>query len=375
MLGVIITLAAVAAIAYFVIKNYYPPIILLIIGLILLLIAGLTGTPPVGAKTSTHFFGFDLAQAFTDLMKSRLPGLGLNIMAIAGFSFYMNKIGASKALVKLCIKPLAAIRSPYLLLAVTYIVGQLSSPIEQLIDFSRSLQDAKISLERLGEIHGKEDEEQAGGIRLNVLPDDRTLRLENLSFSYDGADRDYVLEDINLTIPHNRVTAIVGASGSGKTTIVKLLLGFYNPNKGDVRIGDTSLKNLNPHVWRSKTGSVMQDGFIFSDTIANNIAPGEEMVDKERLLHAVRVANIRDFIDSLPLGYNTKIGMEGNGEPRAETAYPDRPGGVQESRLHLPGRGHERLGRQQRAGDHGAVARLLQRTDGGGRGASAKHGT
>ena len=161
--------------------------------------------------------------------------------------------------------------------------------------------------------HGKEDEEQVGGIRLNVLPDDRTLRLENLSFSYDGADRDYVLEDINLTIPHNRVTAIVGASGSGKTTIVKLLLGFYNPNKGDVRIGDTSLRNLNPHVWRSKTGSVMQDGFIFSDTIANNIAPGEEVVDKERLLHAVTVANIRDFIDSLPLGYNTKIGMEGNG--------------------------------------------------------------
>ncbi|WP_270229398.1 ATP-binding cassette domain-containing protein, partial [Parabacteroides distasonis] len=198
-----------------------------------------------------------------------------------------------------------------MMMSVTYIVGQLSSPIEQLIDFSRSLQDAKISLERLGEIHGKEDEEQTGGIRLNVLPDDRTLRLENLSFSYDGADRDYVLEDINLTIPHNRVTAIVGASGSGKTTIVKLLLGFYNPNKGDVRIGDTSLKNLNPHVWRSKTGSVMQDGFIFSDTIANNIAPGEEMVDKERLLHAVRVANIRDFIDSLPLGYNTKIGMEG----------------------------------------------------------------
>ena len=200
-----------------------------------------------------------------------------------------------------------------MMMSVTYIVGQLSSPIEQLIDFSRSLQDAKISLERLGEIHGKEDEEQAGGIRLNVLPDDRTLRLENLSFSYDGADRDYVLEDINLSIPHNRVTAIVGASGSGKTTIVKLLLGFYNPNKGDVRIGDTSLRNLNPHVWRSKTGSVMQDGFIFSDTIANNIAPGEEVVDKERLLHAVTVANIRDFIDSLPLGYNTKIGMEGNG--------------------------------------------------------------
>ena len=110
---------------------------------------------------------------------------------------------------------------------------------------------------------------------------------------------------------HNVI--LIGMPGSGKTTIVKLLLGFYNPNKGDVRIGDTSLRNLNPHVWRSKTGSVMQDGFIFSDTIANNIAPGEEVVDKERLLHAVTVANIRDFIDSLPLGYNTKIGMEGNG--------------------------------------------------------------
>ena len=200
-----------------------------------------------------------------------------------------------------------------MMVSLTYIIGQLNGPVTSFIGFAQQLQDAKISLERLNEIHGKEDEEQAGGIRLNVLPDDRTLRLENLSFSYDGADRDYVLEDINLTIPHNRVTAIVGASGSGKTTIVKLLLGFYNPNKGDVRIGDTSLKNLNPHVWRSKTGSVMQDGFIFSDTIANNIAPGEEVVDKERLLHAVTVANIRDFIDSLPLGYNTKIGMEGNG--------------------------------------------------------------
>ena len=200
-----------------------------------------------------------------------------------------------------------------MMMSVTYIVGQLMSPIEQFISFSRAFQDAKISLERLAEIHGKEDEELLGGDRLNTLPDDRTIRLEDVCFSYDGADRDYVLEHIDLTIPHNKVTAIVGASGSGKTTIVKLLLGFYEPNKGDVRIGDTSLRNLNPRVWRAKTGSVMQDGFIFSDTIANNIAVGEEVVDKSRLLHAVEVANIREFIDSLPLGYNTKIGMEGNG--------------------------------------------------------------
>lgn len=200
-----------------------------------------------------------------------------------------------------------------MMVSLTYIVGQLSSPIEQLISFSRALQDAKISLERLSEIHEKEDEEETIGQKLNALPASRTLRLENVSFSYDGADRDYVLEGINLTIEQHKVTAIVGASGSGKTTLVKLLLGFYTPNKGNIKIGDLSLQNVNPHLWRSKTGSVMQDGFIFSDTIANNIAAGQEIVDKQRLLHAVKVANIRDFIDTLPLGYNTKIGMEGNG--------------------------------------------------------------
>lgn len=200
-----------------------------------------------------------------------------------------------------------------MMVSLTYIVGQLSSPIEQLISFSRDLQDAKISLERLSEIHQKEDEEETIDQKLSVLPDSRTLRLENVSFSYDGADRDYVLDGINLTIEQDKVTAIVGTSGSGKTTLIKLLLGFYTPNKGCVKIGDLPLQNLNPHLWRSRTGSVMQDGFIFSDTIANNIAAGQETIDKSRLLHAVKVANIRDFIDSLPLGYNTRIGMEGNG--------------------------------------------------------------
>ena len=150
-------------------------------------------------------------------------------------------------------------------------------------------------------------------LKVNTLPENRALHIEDVSFSYDGADRDYVLEHINLAIPQHKVTAIVGASGSGKTTLIKLLLGFYDPNKGNIKIGDLSLKNMNPHVWRAHTGCVMQDGFIFSDTIAKNIAIGTEVIDKERLLHAVTVANIRDFIDSLPLGYNTKIGMEGNG--------------------------------------------------------------
>lgn len=200
-----------------------------------------------------------------------------------------------------------------MMMSLTYIVGQLTAPIEQFIGFARSFQDAKISLERLGEIHQREDEEQTLALKVTNLPDNRTLQIENLSFSYDGADRDYVLDKINLTIPHHKVTAIVGASGSGKTTLIKLLLGFYDPNKGSIKVGDQLLKNINPHVWRAHTGCVMQDGFIFSDSIAKNIAVGAEVIDKKRLLHAVTVANIREFIDSLPLGYNTKIGMEGNG--------------------------------------------------------------
>jgi ATP-binding cassette subfamily B protein len=200
-----------------------------------------------------------------------------------------------------------------MMMSQSYIIGQLSAPVGQFIGFAQSLQDAKISLERLNEIHNREDEEQTIDSKLTVLPDDKTFNVENLYFSYDGADRDYVLEDVNLKIPHNKITAIVGASGSGKTTLVKLLLAYYQPNKGNVSLGETPIRNINPHLWRKVTGAVMQDGFIFSDTIAGNIAPGEESIDITRLLYAVKVANIREFIDSLPLGYNTKIGMEGNG--------------------------------------------------------------
>lgn len=200
-----------------------------------------------------------------------------------------------------------------MMMSLTYIIGQLNAPVSAFIGFVRQLQDAKISLERLNEIHGKEDEESKASSQLSTLPEKKEITVNHVYFSYDGADRDYVLEDVCLTIPQQKVTAIVGASGSGKTTLVKLLLGFYTPNKGEIRLGDTPIAMINPHLWRAKSGAVMQDGFIFSDTIANNIAVGAEQIDIERLRHAVTVANIRDFIDSLPLGYNTKIGMEGNG--------------------------------------------------------------
>ena len=200
-----------------------------------------------------------------------------------------------------------------MMMSVSYIIGQLSGPIGQVISFVQAAQDAKISLERLNEIHNKEDEEQTISSKINELPAIKTLHVEDLYFSYDGADRDYVLNGINLTIPENKVTAIVGASGSGKTTLIKLLLSFYQPNKGKIKMKDIQVDDINPHLWRQRSGAVMQDGFIFSDTIANNIGVGEDIVDKKKLLHAVEVANIKEFIESLPLKYNTKIGMEGNG--------------------------------------------------------------
>lgn len=200
-----------------------------------------------------------------------------------------------------------------MMMAASYIIGQLSGPIGQVIGFVQAAQDAKISLERLNEIHNKEDEEQTIETKINELPSNKSIHIKDLYFSYDGADRNYVLDGINLTISENKVTAIVGASGSGKTTLIKLLLAFYKPNKGNIRIKDIPIDDINPHLWRQKSGAVMQDGFIFSDTIANNIAVGEDYVDKQRLLHAVEVANIKEFIESLPLKYNSKIGMEGNG--------------------------------------------------------------
>lgn len=200
-----------------------------------------------------------------------------------------------------------------MMMSLTYIIGQVSAPIGDFIGLAQAWQDAKISLERLNEVHRRKDEEQGIYGKLSVLPENHDIRLENVTFSYSGAERDYALENVTMTIPEHKVTAIVGASGSGKTTVIKLLQGFYSPNKGCIKIGETPLGMINPHLWRSRTGSVMQESYIFSDTIAKNIAVSTENVDKERLRHAVKVANIDDFIHSLPMGYNTKIGMEGNG--------------------------------------------------------------
>lgn len=199
-----------------------------------------------------------------------------------------------------------------MMLAISAIVGSLNGPITQLIEFVRELQDAKISLARLSEIHQKEDETQQELHQTNDVPYNSDIEIKNLSYRYLGSDI-LVLDDLSLIIPANKVTAIVGVSGSGKTTLMKLLLKFYDPEKGEVLIGNSQLKNISQKAWRSHIGAVMQEGFIFSDTIANNIAFGADRIDKEKLVYAADVANIKEYISGLPLGFNTKIGAEGLG--------------------------------------------------------------
>jgi len=199
-----------------------------------------------------------------------------------------------------------------MMLSISYIIGQLNSPMLQLIGFIHSVQDVKIALERLSEIHNKEDEEQIGEEKIHDIPINEDLVLKDVHFRYTGSPLE-VLKGVNLTIPANKVTAIVGASGSGKTTLMKLLLKFYEPNKGEINIGNHHLKNISQESWRDNIGVVMQDGYIFNDTITNNITIGQDTIDTDRLRKAVEIANGKDFIEVLPLGYNTKIGMEGVG--------------------------------------------------------------
>ncbi len=199
-----------------------------------------------------------------------------------------------------------------MMLAVQYIIGQLNGPLQQMVVFIRSAQDAEISLERLGEIHNREEETTSNTTTIDILPEIGDLRISGVNFQYNPMS-DLVLKDINLEIPRGKVTAIVGTSGSGKTTLVKLLLGFYKPTQGSIRIGGVHLDNIRKRLWRSKCGAVMQDGYIFTDTIANNIAESDDVVDKTKLLKAVKVANIQSFIEYLPLGYNTIVGARGNG--------------------------------------------------------------
>ncbi|WP_313599323.1 peptidase domain-containing ABC transporter [Epilithonimonas vandammei] len=205
------------------------------------------------------------------------------------------------------------------LLSVSYIIGQMNSPVSQLINFFRSLQDAKLSLARLNEVQNNPEEEQENQVPLlskkyteqNGI--EKGIYFKNVSFQYEGPQSPYVLKEINLFIPDGKITAIVGASGSGKTTLMKMLLKFYEPVKGEIKFNHLNINEVSPTDLRKNCGVVMQEGFIFSDTIERNIATSDENIDYEKLNKALETANIKSFVEELPLGLNTKIGASGNG--------------------------------------------------------------
>ena len=200
-----------------------------------------------------------------------------------------------------------------MMLAVSYIIGQLNGPIAELVSFMHSLQDAKLSLERLSEIHDRDDEETNSEEQIKDIPKTGDLSIKKMSFQYAGPNSAWVLKNLNLNIPSNKITAIVGGSGSGKTTLLKLLMKFYQPVRGDIYLNTYNLNHIAQHAWRGRCGVVMQEGFIFSDTIAKNVAVGADEIDKHKLVEACEIANIREYVEELPLAYNTKIGADGIG--------------------------------------------------------------
>ena len=200
-----------------------------------------------------------------------------------------------------------------MMLAVQYIIGQLNSPVEQLMSFFYSVQDVKISLERINEIHRMDDENGKQGLGTAVKEENKGIDLENANFKYDPHALKTIIDDVSLNIPKGKVTAIVGASGSGKTTLIKLMLGYYPVLGGQINIGGTDVNTLNKKWWRRQCGVVMQDGVIFSESIARNIAVDDGEIDKNRLQKAAEIACINDYVMGLPLKYNTKIGRDGVG--------------------------------------------------------------
>ena len=250
-----------------------------------------------------------------DLFKINLQALNLQQVQQAG-SITINEVKNILITVLAATSVIHGNMTLGMMLAVQYIIGQLNSPVEQLIQFIYSWQDVSISLDRMNEIHTETEEENAAR-RQNTYTEEtkegHSLSVRDVSFKYDLYSPKDILSNIDLSIPNGKVTAIVGASGSGKTTLVKLLLGFYEPLKGKIQVGNADLSTYNLAWWRNQCGAVMQEGYLFSDTIARNIAISDDEPDIARIREAARVANIADYIEALPLGYNTMIGQDGQG--------------------------------------------------------------
>ena len=247
-----------------------------------------------------------------DLFGVQMKSLKLQQTQEAG-SIFINEI---KNIVITVVAATAVIHGQMtlgMMLAVQYIIGQLNSPVEQLMSFFYSIQDVKISLERINEIHCVDDENGKVGLQTSLQDQEKGIDIENVMFKYDPHAIKKTLDNVNIHIPQGKVTAIVGASGSGKTTLVRLMLGYYPVLDGHITVGGTDINRLNKKWWRRQCGVVMQDGVIFSESIARNIAVDDDDIDKDRLLKAAEIACIKDYVMGLPLKFNTKIGRDGVG--------------------------------------------------------------
>ena len=248
----------------------------------------------------------------TELFEVQMKGLKLQQTQEAG-SIFINEV---KNIVITVLSATAVINGEMtlgMMLAVQYIIGQLNSPVEQLMSFIYTIQDVKIGLERINEVHLNDNEENSNRRIATLNKDDYSITISDVAFKYDPHALKNTIENINFNIPQGKVTAIVGASGSGKTTLIKLMLGYYPVRNGNIKIGESDISEINLKWWRRQCGVVMQDGVIFSESIARNIAIDDGEIDKERLVKAAEIANIHDYIMGLPLKYNTKIGRDGVG--------------------------------------------------------------
>lgn len=247
-----------------------------------------------------------------DLFKVQMKSLKLQQTQEAG-SIFINEL---KNMTITVVSATAVINGSLtlgMMLAVQYIIGQLNSPIEQLMHFIYSIQDVKISLERINEIHKKDNEEDAGRIRTELGDESHDIVLSHIDFKYDPHALSKTIEDVSIHIPEGKITAIVGASGSGKTTLIKLMLGYYPVMNGEITIAEHNITEYNLKWWRRQCGVVMQDGVIFSESIARNIAVDDDEINQERLEMAAEIANVKDFVMALPLKFNTNIGRDGMG--------------------------------------------------------------
>ena len=248
-----------------------------------------------------------------DLFKISISELSLQQYEEAG-GIFINEI---KNIIITIVAATAVINGQLtlgMMLAIQYIIGQLASPVEQIVGFIHNAQDVSISLGRINEIHQIKDEETEVTPKLRqIAEDNKAIIIQNVTFQYEGVHSPKVLKNIDFIIPHGKVTAIVGTSGSGKTTLIKLLLGYYKVTEGAILIGNQNLNVFDLKWWRNQCGAVMQDGFIFSESIARNIAITDAEIDTARLLHAANISSSKEFITNLPLSFNTIVGQEGQG--------------------------------------------------------------